>query len=189
MPDAQSSASPRPDAPPPWLPRGERKWGQRSKDDPLRKVRLVARKRRFEPDTRLPAHIRGPALAAVTISSMTLGYGIAIVLKMDAAGSLLMPFLIVGVVAIILGDLLLLSGPWWLRKAIDALQADQLDAAKQAALLMLAVTAGGGGIVSRHVRSVDAADAVLVGVGEVEGTVAALAGDVGVVARRRRGPL
>jgi ATP-binding cassette subfamily B protein len=52
--------------------------------------------------------------------------------------------LVVGVVAIVLGDLLLLFAPWLLRRSIDALQADDLSGAKQAALLMLAVTAAGG---------------------------------------------
>jgi len=52
--------------------------------------------------------------------------------------------LITGLVAIILGDLLLLSAPWWLRRAIDGLEAGDLEASRQAALLMLAVTAAGG---------------------------------------------
>ena len=52
--------------------------------------------------------------------------------------------LIIGLVAIILGDLLLLSAPWWLRRAIDGLEAGDLEASRRAALLMLSVTAAGG---------------------------------------------
>lgn len=52
--------------------------------------------------------------------------------------------LVIGVVAIVCGDLLLLSAPWWLRRSIDALEAGNLSASRDAALLMLAVTAAGG---------------------------------------------
>jgi ATP-binding cassette subfamily B protein len=51
---------------------------------------------------------------------------------------------VVGVTAIVIGDLLLLSAPWWLRKAIDALEAGNLRDSRDAALLMLGVTAAGG---------------------------------------------
>ena len=46
--------------------------------------------------------------------------------------------------AIVAGDLLLLLGPWWLRRAIDALQAGQLGAARAAALWLLAFVLVGG---------------------------------------------
>jgi ATP-binding cassette subfamily B protein len=52
--------------------------------------------------------------------------------------------LLIGVVAIVCGDLLLLSAPWWLRRSIDALEAGDLPGSRDAALLMLAVTAAGG---------------------------------------------
>jgi ATP-binding cassette subfamily B protein len=52
--------------------------------------------------------------------------------------------LVTGLVAIVLGDLLLLSSPWLLRHAIDALQASDLPEARRFGLLMLAVTAAGG---------------------------------------------
>jgi len=52
--------------------------------------------------------------------------------------------LLIGLVAITLADLLLLSAPWWLRRAIDAFERGDLAAGREAALLMLAVTAAGG---------------------------------------------
>ena len=52
--------------------------------------------------------------------------------------------LAVGVVAIVAGDLLLLSAPWWLKKAIDALNEGNLQASRDAALVMLGLTAAGG---------------------------------------------
>lgn len=52
--------------------------------------------------------------------------------------------LVTGLIAIVFGDLLLLSAPWWLRKAIDALGTGDLAASRNAALSMLAVTAVGG---------------------------------------------
>lgn len=52
--------------------------------------------------------------------------------------------LIVGVVAIVAGDVLLLFAPWLLRRSIDALQAGEIADAKRAAVFMLALTAGGG---------------------------------------------
>jgi ATP-binding cassette subfamily B protein len=65
--------------------------------------------------------------------------------------SRLFPYLIhhraaltVGVVAIVLGDILLLFGPWLLKTSIDALQAGDTAGAREAAVLMLVVTAGGG---------------------------------------------
>ena len=51
---------------------------------------------------------------------------------------------LIGAVAIVVGDGLLLLAPWLLRQSIDALQADQIAAARQAALLMVLVTALGG---------------------------------------------
>jgi ATP-binding cassette subfamily B protein len=50
----------------------------------------------------------------------------------------------IGVFAIVVGDLLLLASPWWLRKAIDALNAGDMAASRDAALVMLALTVGGG---------------------------------------------
>lgn len=50
----------------------------------------------------------------------------------------------VGMAAIVVGDLLTLTAPWWLRQAIDGLSNGDLDTARRAALLMLAVTAAGG---------------------------------------------
>lgn len=54
------------------------------------------------------------------------------------------PAFVVGVVAIVAGDLLLLLSPWLLRRAIDLLQADDLAGARSAALQMLGVVALGG---------------------------------------------
>lgn len=47
-------------------------------------------------------------------------------------------------VAIVIGDLLLLASPWWLRKAIDALDAGDTTASRNAALVMLGLTFLGG---------------------------------------------
>src|SRR6056297_9599 len=44
--------------------------------------------------------------------------------------------LAIGVFAIVVGDLLLLASPWWLRKAIDALNAGDMAASRDAALVM-----------------------------------------------------
>lgn len=52
--------------------------------------------------------------------------------------------LAVGVVALVVGDLFLLAVPWFLRNAIDALEAGDHGAATRAALTMLGVTAIGG---------------------------------------------
>ncbi len=52
--------------------------------------------------------------------------------------------LLIGLVSIVVGDALLLTAPYLLKQAIDALGDNQLDAARRAALLMLAVTAVGG---------------------------------------------
>lgn len=50
----------------------------------------------------------------------------------------------VGVVAIILGDTLLLSAPWLLGRAIDALGQDDIPGSRRFALLLLAFTVAGG---------------------------------------------
>lgn len=47
-------------------------------------------------------------------------------------------------VAIVLGDLLLLATPWWLGKSIDALRAGDTAASRDAALVMLGLTFVGG---------------------------------------------
>jgi len=52
--------------------------------------------------------------------------------------------LIAGASAIVVGEVFTLMGPWFLRRAIDALQAHEVDAARRAALVMLAVTTVGG---------------------------------------------
>ncbi len=49
-----------------------------------------------------------------------------------------------GVVAVITGEFFTLLGPWFLRRSIDALQGRDIPAAREAALLMLAVTVVGG---------------------------------------------
>ncbi len=60
--------------------------------------------------------------------------------------------LIAGTVAIIVGEVFSMMGPWFLRQAIDQLEASQIDAARRAALLMLAVTvlAGLGSFLMRR---------------------------------------
>jgi ATP-binding cassette subfamily B protein len=50
----------------------------------------------------------------------------------------------IGVLAIIAGDLLLLLGPWWLRRGIDALEAGQLAETRRAALMLLLFVGVGG---------------------------------------------
>ncbi len=52
--------------------------------------------------------------------------------------------LLLGVIALVAADLCLLTVPWLLRDAIDALREGHRSAANRAALLMLAVTAVGG---------------------------------------------
>lgn len=52
--------------------------------------------------------------------------------------------LLLGIAAIAVGNALSLSAPWWLRKAIDALDRGDLAASREAALLMLGVTVAGG---------------------------------------------
>ena len=52
--------------------------------------------------------------------------------------------LAIGLVAIVAGDFLLLLAPWYLRSAIDAITAGDLEGTRRAALLMVLVTAGGG---------------------------------------------
>lgn len=52
--------------------------------------------------------------------------------------------LLLGIASIAVGNALSLSAPWWLRKAIDALDRGDLAASRDAALLMLAVTVAGG---------------------------------------------
>lgn len=50
----------------------------------------------------------------------------------------------IGMTAIVVGDALSLSAPWWLRRTIDALDRGDLAASREAALIMLGVTAAGG---------------------------------------------
>ncbi len=52
--------------------------------------------------------------------------------------------LLIGAVAIIVGEVFMLLGPWWLRKAIDRLEVGDTPGAREAALVMFGVTAVSG---------------------------------------------
>ncbi len=60
--------------------------------------------------------------------------------------------MIAGILAIVVGEIFSMLGPWFLRQAIDRLEANQIAAARHAALLMLAVTvlAGIGSFLMRR---------------------------------------
>ena len=75
----------------PWIRYGKRKLDRRAADDPLRKVRLRARGRRYLRDSSSTKRTETIWVVAMAVMAMSIGYRVAHYLDFDMAGTLLAP--------------------------------------------------------------------------------------------------
>ncbi|MHC4939744.1 MAG: hypothetical protein ACYTHK_12305 [Planctomycetota bacterium] len=87
----------------PWTKYEKRKLDRRAPDDPLRKVRLRARGRRFLRDSNSTKRVDTILVIAMAVMAMSIGYRIAHYLDFDMAGTVLSPFVVVGLAAVFWG--------------------------------------------------------------------------------------
>ena len=87
----------------PWLPRGKRKLDNRAADDPLRRIRLHARGRKFVRDASSSTEWDSILVCLMALTAMAVGYRLAHVLHFDMAGTLMAPFVLVGLGVVIWG--------------------------------------------------------------------------------------
>ena len=89
----------------PWLTRAKRKLDRRADDDPLRRVRLRARGRKFLRDSDSTESVDTLLVCAMAILAMFAGYRMAHVWNFDMAGTLLAPFVLIGLCAMVWGKM------------------------------------------------------------------------------------
>ncbi|MHC4451404.1 MAG: hypothetical protein ACYS0E_14915 [Planctomycetota bacterium] len=87
------------------MKRAKRKLDRRADDDPLRRVRLRARGRKFLRDSDSSQRVDSILIGAMTIMAMAAGYRMAHVWQFDAAGTLLAPFVLIGLCAMVWGKM------------------------------------------------------------------------------------
>ena len=83
----------------PWIQKGDAHYDRRAADDPLRKVKLRARGRKFKRDASTSSRVNGALVAMMALMAMFGGYRLAVRLDFDAGTTLLAPFVLVGLAA------------------------------------------------------------------------------------------
>jgi hypothetical protein len=89
----------------PWTQYVKRKEDRRKPNDPLRRIRLRARGRKFVRDSDSTERVDTLLVCAMAILAMFAGYRMAHVWNFDLAGTLLAPFVLIGLCAMVWGKI------------------------------------------------------------------------------------